>query len=68
MILSLSRNSIIIAFLNPAHSFVIRSKCSFKEGCPRELADSPGYPKRALDLKRVSLMTARQLEYQSSQM
>ena len=30
--------SLVVASLNPAHSFVIRSECSFREGCRRELA------------------------------
>ena len=30
---------ICISYL--AHSFVIHSECSFREGCPRELARSP---------------------------
>ena len=55
--------SIIVASLNPAHSFVICSKYSFREGCTRELAHSPSYLQQALDLERVSLMTARPLEY-----
>ena len=48
--------------LNPAHSFVIRSEWSFRESYPRELAHSPSYSKRAFNLGRVSLMTARPLE------
>ena len=44
-----------------AHSFVIRSECSFGEDCPRELVHDPRYLKRVLDLGRVSLKTARLL-------
>ena len=55
--------SIVVASLNPAHSSVIHSECLLRESCPRDLAHSPGYSQRALDLGRVSLMTARPLEY-----
>ena len=64
--LSLPCNSVVVTSLNPAHSFVIRSECSFREGCPRDLAHSPSYSKRALDFGRVLLMTARLLECHSS--
>ena len=33
--------SLRVASLNHTHSFIIRSECSFREGCPRELAHSP---------------------------
>ena len=56
-----------VGSLNPAHSFVIHSECSFREGWPRELAHSPRYSKRVLDLGRVSLKTARSLVYYSGQ-
>ena len=42
-----------VTSLNPTRSFVIHSECSFREGCPRELAHSPRYLKRVLDLGRV---------------
>ena len=68
MVLYFPRNSIVVASLNPAHSFAIRNECSFRESCPRKLAHSLlSYLKRALNLARVSLMTARLLEYYSSQ-
>ena len=56
-----------VASLYPAHIFIIHNECSFKEGCPGELAHSPRYLKRVLDLGRVSLKTARSLMYYSSQ-
>ena len=67
MVLYFPRNSIVVASLNPANSFAVRSECSFRESCPRKLAHSLGYLKRALNLARVSLMTARLLEYYRSQ-
>ena len=45
--------SIGVASLNLAHSFVIRSECSFRESCPRNLVYSPSYLQWALDLRRV---------------
>ena len=48
---SLPRNSMVVASLNPAYSFAIR----FREGCPGELAHSPSYSKKALDMGRVLL-------------
>ena len=60
------RCSIVVVSLNPAHSFVICSEWSFREGCPRELAHSPSCSQRVLDLGRVSLMTTRPLEYCSN--
>ena len=56
-----------VASLNPTHSFVIHSECSFREGCLRELAHSTRYSKRVLDLGRVSFKTARLLVYYRSQ-
>ena len=51
------------ASLNLAHSFVICSEGSFREGCHRELVHSPSYLQRVLDLGRVLLLlTARPLE------
>ena len=41
------------ASLNLAKSSVIRSECSFRKSCPRELAHSPSYSQRALDLGRI---------------
>ena len=60
-------SGIRVASLNPAHSFVIRSECSFRGGCPRELPHSPSYSKRVLDLGRVPLGTARPPENYNSQ-
>ena len=55
------------ASLNLAHSFVIRSECLFREGCPKELAHSPSYSPASVGLGRVlSLLTARPLEYYRS--
>ena len=60
-------SGIQFASLNPAHSFVIRSERSFREGCPRELAHSPKYSQLALNLERIlSLLPAQPLEYYSS--
>ena len=53
----------VAASLNPAHSFVIRSVCPSRKGCPRELVHSPSYLRWALELGRISLMIARPLEY-----
>ena len=50
------------ASLNLAYSFVIRSECSFREGCLLELAHSPCYSQRALELGRMlSLLAVRLL-------
>ena len=55
-----TQSSIRFSSLNPAHSFVIRSECSFREGCPQELAHIPSCLKRALNLVRVlSLLAVR---------
>ena len=59
----IEKYSIVVASLNPAHSFVICSKYSFREGCTRKFAHSPSYSQQALDLGSVSLMTAPPLEY-----
>ena len=67
MVMYLPRNSIVNASPNLTHSLVLRSECSFREGCPRELLHSPSRSKRALNMGRVLLMTTRPLEYHISQ-
>ena len=40
-------------YLNLAYGFVICSECSFRKSCPRELAHSPSYLQRSLELRRI---------------